>query len=546
MSNGKWYPALPCSIFILCGAFHFFAPHRHFSFLISHFSFHKKDRRSGLFLFALFQYRRQPGGNAREEAEKRDLQHHDESKRCRAGDDILNRAVLADALDDEEIHADRRCNEGQLHIDQEHDIEPDGIEAQRLDDRVEHRQRDEDDGNCFQHTPQNEQHDIDADEDDPAVHMPFRHERHERLRDLQHRQDIAEEHSADHDGKDHAGCLDGRAEDPRHITDRKAPVDEECDDERIDRALFDYSIVKTQYAGHAVEIAAAAAKDNVDIVVAIGGDGTINEIGRSLVHTNTALGIIPCGSGNGLARHLHIPMDAKAAIDLLNTGECTCVDYGKINDMPFFCTCGVGFDAFVSLKFADSGKRGLLTYLENTLHESLTYEPETYEIENEEGTIKYKAFLIACANASQYGNNAYIAPQASLTDGLMDVTILEPFTVLDVPSLSFQLFNKTIDQNSRIKTMRAKKIKIHRTKEGVMHYDGDPVMGGKDIEVELIPHGLNVIISNKKKEEEPFSLLQQIVEYFSGLKPKHEELIKQKYNHLFVLNRHLLRRLSKK
>ena len=245
-------------------------------------------------------------------------------------------------------------------------------------------------------------------------------------------------------------------------------------DERIDRALFDYSIVKTQYAGHAVEIAAAAAKDNVDIVVAIGGDGTINEIGRSLVHTNTALGIIPCGSGNGLARHLHIPMDAKAAIDLLNTGECTCVDYGKINDMPFFCTCGVGFDAFVSLKFADSGKRGLLTYLENTLHESLTYEPETYEIENEEGTIKYKAFLIACANASQYGNNAYIAPQASLTDGLMDVTILEPFTVLDVPSLSFQLFNKTIDQNSRIKTMRAKKIKIHRTKEGVMHYDGDP------------------------------------------------------------------------
>lgn len=314
-------------------------------------------------------------------------------------------------------------------------------------------------------------------------------------------------------------------------------------DERIDRALFDYSIVKTQYAGHAVEIAAAA---NVDIVVAIGGDGTINEIGRSLVHTNTALGIIPCGSGNGLARHLHIPMDAKAAIDLLNTGERTCVDYGKINDMPFFCTCGVGFDAFVSLKFADSGKRGLLTYLENTLHESLTYEPETYEIENEEGTIKYKAFLIACANASQYGNNAYIAPQASLTDGLMDVTILEPFTVLDVPSLSFQLFNKTIDQNSRIKTMRAKKIKIHRTKEGVMHYDGDPVMGGKDIEVELIPHGLNVIISNKKKEEEPFSLLQQIVEYFSGLKPKHEELIKQKYNHLFVLNRHLLRRLSKK
>jgi len=270
-------------------------------------------------------------------------------------------------------------------------------------------------------------------------------------------------------------------------------------DERIDRTLYDYTVVKTQYAGHAVEIAATAAREKVDMVVAIGGDGTINEIGRSLVHTDTALGIIPCGSGNGLARHLQIPLEPKAAIDIINEGNCLCIDYGKINNIPFFCTCGVGFDAFVSLKFADSGKRGLLTYLENTLHESLNYKPETYEIENEEGTVKYKAFLIACANASQYGNNAYIAPQASLTDGLMDVTILEPFTVLDVPSLSFQLFNKTIDQNSRIKMLRTKKIKIHRSKPGVLHFDGDPLMADEDIEVELIPHGLNIITSDKKK-----------------------------------------------
>ena len=219
--------------------------------------------------------------------------------------------------------------------------------------------------------------------------------------------------------------------------------------ERVDRSIYDYSIVKTEYAGHASQIAAEAVNNKVDIVVAIGGDGTINEIARSLIHSETALGIIPCGSGNGLARHLRIPMDPKAAVDIINKGTQFSIDYGKINNIPFFCTCGVGFDAFVSLKFADSGKRGLLTYLENTLHESLTYQPETYEIENEEGTVKYKAFLIACGNASQYGNNAYIAPQASLTDGLMDVTILEPFTVLDVPSLSFQLFNKTIDQNSR-------------------------------------------------------------------------------------------------
>ncbi len=317
-------------------------------------------------------------------------------------------------------------------------------------------------------------------------------------------------------------------------------------DERLDRSIYDYSIVKTEYAGHASQIAAAAVQDKVDVVVAIGGDGTINEIARSLVHTDTALGIIPCGSGNGLARHLRIPMEPKAAIEILNQGNDICIDYGKINNIPFFCTCGVGFDAFVSLKFADSGKRGLLTYLENTLHESLTYQPETYIIENEEGTVKYKAFLIACGNASQYGNNAYITPHASLTDGLMDITIMEPFTVLDVPSLSFQLFNKTLDQNSRIKTMRAKKIKIHRQHDGVMHFDGDPLMAGKELEVEIIPAGLRVIASPKKRpKEENENLLQVISNYFSGLHLKGEEMLAKRQSHLFELNRNLLGKLSK-
>ena len=207
----------------------------------------------------------------------------------------------------------------------------------------------------------------------------------------------------------------------------------------------------------------------------------------------------------------------------------------------------MGFDAFVSLKFADSGKRGLLTYLENTLHESLRYQPETYEIENEEGTVKYKAWLIACGNASQYGNDAYIAPQASLTDGLMDVTIMEPFTVLDVPSLSFQLFNKTIDQNSRVKTMRAKKIKIHRVNDGVMHFDGDPLMAGKELEVEIVPSGLRVIASKKKKEKpEVMNLLQVISNYFSGLHLKGEEMMAKRQSHLFELNRTLLGKLSRK
>ena len=277
-------------------------------------------------------------------------------------------------------------------------------------------------------------------------------------------------------------------------------------DEKLDKAKYVQEVIYTEYAGHAVEIAAQKAKENVHAVVAIGGDGTINEIARSLVHTKTALGIIPCGSGNGLARHLQISMEPKKAIEIINEGIIDVIDYGKINEVPFFCTCGVGFDAFVSLKFAKAGR------------------PETYELETEDGTLKYKAFLIACGNASQYGNNAYIAPQAMLTDGLLDVTILEPFTVLDVPSMSFQLFNKTIDQNSRIKTFRCQTLRIHRTKPGVVHFDGDPMMMGENIDVKVIKEGLQVIIP-RYAEKDSSNVLQRAQDYINGLKQINEEIV---------------------
>ena len=319
----------------------------------------------------------------------------------------------------------------------------------------------------------------------------------------------------------------------------------QCVDECIDKSKYDCEVVHTQHAGHAVELAAKAVDEKADIVVAIGGDGTINEVGRSLIHTDTALGIIPCGSGNGLARHLQIPMDVKGAIDVINEGVIEKVDFGKINDSPFFCTCGVGFDAFVSLKFASSKKRGLLAYLENTLHESLKYKPETYEIETGDGTVKYKAFLIACANASQYGNNAYIAPKASLEDGLMDITVLEPFTVLDIPSLAYQLFNKTIDQNSRIKTFQCKSVHIHRASEGVVHYDGDPMMTGRDIEVEIVPKGIHMVMNKNQETMQPMSLIQIFADYFNEVN-KLEGDIKTLNKQLFELNRGLLRKLTKR
>lgn len=294
--------------------------------------------------------------------------------------------------------------------------------------------------------------------------------------------------------------------------------------EKLDKERYTYEVVYTERAGHAVEIAADKAKEGVHAVIAIGGDGTINEIARSLVHTQTALGIIPCGSGNGLARHLQISMEPKKAIEIINEGMIDIIDYGKINDVPFFCTCGVGFDAFVSLKFSKAGRRGPLVYLEKTLIESLKYRPETYELEMDGSTLRYKAFLIACGNASQYGNNAYITPQAALNDGLLDVTILEPFTVLDAAALSFQLFNKTIDQNSRIKTFRCQTLRIHRTKPGVVHFDGDPMMMGENIEVKIIQKGLQVIIPRDAKNDSS-NVLQRAQDYINGLKQINETLV---------------------
>ena len=158
-------------------------------------------------------------------------------------------------------------------------------------------------------------------------------------------------------------------------------------DSVLDKELFEYEIRMTERAGHASEIATEAKNNHVDVVVAVGGDGTVNEVARSLVHSDTALGILPCGSGNGLARHLLLPMNLKKCIEVINQCEIRDLDYGVINDHPFFCTCGMGFDAFVSMKFAESGKRGPITYAENILREGLKYKPETYTLEDETGTV---------------------------------------------------------------------------------------------------------------------------------------------------------------
>ena len=314
---------------------------------------------------------------------------------------------------------------------------------------------------------------------------------------------------------------------------------------RLDQSLFEYEIRLTEHAGHATTIAQQAAEEGVDLVVAVGGDGTVNEVGRALIETQTAMAILPCGSGNGLARHLMLPMDLGKAISLINRFEIHDLDYGTINGMPFFCTCGMGFDAFISMKFAEAGKRGLITYVENVLKEGLKYKPETYELEDETGTKHYKAFLISAANASQYGNNAYIAPQASMSDGLLDVIIMEPFDVLEAPQISLDMFNKTLDKNSKIKTFKAKRIHVHRKEPGWIHYDGDPVMTDADIDILLHSKGIKVLVNPDadKRLRQPNVVQTAFTEFFNDVNMVRENISRQGRK-VQILNKLLLRKLN--
>ena len=317
-------------------------------------------------------------------------------------------------------------------------------------------------------------------------------------------------------------------------------------DQTLDHEVFDFEVRLTEYAGHAAEIAKDCASKGIDIVVAIGGDGTVNEVARSLVHTKTALGIIPCGSGNGLARHLCLPMDTKKAIQIINSCKIEAFDYGVINDLPFFCTCGMGFDAFISLKFAEAGKRGPMTYLENVLKEGLKYKPETYEVEDETGTKRYKAFLIACANASQYGNNAYIAPGATMKDGEMDVIIMEPFDVIEAPQIAADLFMKTLTSHSKIKTFRTKHLRIHRKEPGAIHYDGDPIMTDADVDVHIEHEGIRILTDPDMTEDpgQPNFLLNAFSDFFNNINNVRED-IDRRGHRIQVISKLMLRRLTK-
>ena len=269
----------------------------------------------------------------------------------------------------------------------------------------------------------------------------------------------------------------------------------------FDPKKYDVIIRYTGYAGHATEIAKKAVKENFKYVIAAGGDGTVNEIARALVGTSCVLGIIPLGSGNGLARDLHISMNIDKAIETISEGDERKIDYGIANDEIFFCTCGVGFDAFVSERFADEKMRGPIGYVKNILESVIDFKSEEYELTYDGKTIKERAFVVTCANASQYGNEAYIAPGADMEDGKMNVALIKPINAFEMPQTTIQLFTKSLHKNNKVIHFLTSDLVIKRNRSGAMHIDGESIDAGKEITVKIIAKGLHVLAPKKEKGE---------------------------------------------
>lgn len=266
----------------------------------------------------------------------------------------------------------------------------------------------------------------------------------------------------------------------------------------IDTTKYEVAIEMTQRPGHATELAAKAVEDGVEVVVAVGGDGTVNEVAKALVGTSTALGIIPCGSGNGLARHLHIPMDIRKAVQVINEGETIAIDSLKVNGIPCFCTMGVGYDAKVCEAYSKESTRGFVTYARKFIEGWFTYEPQEYIIETEHNVINRKAVAIICANANQWGNDFHVAPKASLTDGLIDVTIIHPISFINAIPMPAQILGYSFDKNPDVETFKAKNVLIKRRATDAIHVDGEPMHVGKDVRVEIKENSLKVLTEYAK------------------------------------------------
>ncbi|WP_345948766.1 diacylglycerol kinase family protein [Mucilaginibacter sp. PAMB04274] len=263
--------------------------------------------------------------------------------------------------------------------------------------------------------------------------------------------------------------------------------------QHLDKKAIDHTIVFTEEAGHAHWLAKEACA-TYDAIIAVGGDGTVNEVASAVVNSKAALGILPFGSGNGLSRFLGIPMDTVKAIQNINNFKVELIDAGQINGQWFFNMAGMGFDAHISQVFARQKTRGFITYFKAAIKEIISYKSQQYQLTIDGKAYNRDAFMLSFANSSQYGNNAHVSPKASVQDGLLDVCVIKPFPLYRFPEMGLRMFTKTADTSSFVEIIRGKEIRVSRNAPGPAHLDGEPQTLGADAEIKIMPLSLNVIV----------------------------------------------------
>ncbi|HYR28772.1 MAG TPA: YegS/Rv2252/BmrU family lipid kinase [Thermoanaerobaculia bacterium] len=237
-----------------------------------------------------------------------------------------------------------------------------------------------------------------------------------------------------------------------------------------------------------------AEAEQFDVVYAVGGDGTVHETAKRLIGRRPALGILPTGSGNGFARHIGLPVDLSASLQSCRGGRIVSIDTASVNGNPFLGVMGIGFDAVVADRFASSATRGLETYVREGLAAFANFKAEEYEVTANGATIAQKAFVVAVANSGQYGNNAKVAPLASLRDGLLDVVIVNDTSLIGAAILLARLFTGTFHRSDGVTTLQAAEAMIRRPGPGVAQLDGEPCMLPAELHVKVHPLSLKLLV----------------------------------------------------
>jgi len=274
---------------------------------------------------------------------------------------------------------------------------------------------------------------------------------------------------------------------------------EQAVESHLDKELFDYQFVYTKYKGHAEEI--SKQNSNIyDIIVAVGGDGSVNEVSQGLINSNAILAIIPSGSGNGFARFLKIPRNVIRSIAIINQFNMQKVDSIKINEQHFVNIAGVGFDARIAHEFANTKRRGFLPYLKLILNDVTNFSTEKYTLIIDGEKIERDIFLAVFANCTQWGYGAEISPNSKIDDGLFNVSIFNKVPFFEVPFLTGKLFDKTIEKSRHCENYLAKEVMIiSKNKNISAHIDGEPITFENEINIKIDPLSLKVLVPNKKR-----------------------------------------------